>query len=427
MSASLALPKQLPERLFHLPDLHDLNAAFRGVEAAEVAVRHEDTGESKLFGLEDALLDAVHGADFSAEAHFPSHARARLDGDVEARREDGGEDGKVDSGVVHTQAAGDVEEDVLLDELEAGAFFQDGQEHVHAAEVETGRATLGRPVNGTADKALRFNQEGAHPFDGGGDGDTAEALVILGQKQLGGVADLAQTLAAHLINSEFRGAPEAVLDAAQDAVHVMLVALELQHGIDDVLQDFRAGDAALLVDVADEQDGRPVLFGKAEDGGAAFSHLRDAAGRRLDQFREDGLDGVDDNQVGLDGAGLIQDVFQVGLAQDVERIGRYGAEAVGAEFQLLATLLARDVEDAHGRKFQDGLEHEGGFADARLAANQHKGAAHQTTAEDAVQLGIAEVDAVLFLRRYLAQADGAHLVPGCRKTRRGAGLRGRVF
>ena len=427
MSASLALPKQLPERLLHLPDLHDLDAAFRGVEAAEVAVRHEDTGESQLFGLEDALLDAVHGADFPAEAHFSGHARARLDGDVEARREDGGEDGEVDGGIVHAQAAGDVEEDILLDELEAGTFLEHGQQHIHAAEVETGRATLGRPVNGTADKALRFNQEGAHPFDGGGDSDTAEALVVLGQKQLGRVADLAQTLAAHLVDAEFRGAPEAVLDAAEDAVHVMLVALELQHGIDDVLQDFRAGDAALLIDVADEQDGHPVFLGKTEDGGAALANLRDAAGRGLDQLREDCLDGVDNHQVGLDGAGVLEDIFQVRLAEDVERVRCRGAEAVGAEFELSATLLARDVEDAQVREFQDRLEDEGRFADARFAANQDERAAHQATAEDTVQLGVVEVEPVLLLSRDVAQADGAHLLPGCGKTRRGAGLRGRVF
>ena len=54
--------------------------------------------------------------------------------------------------------------------------------------------------------------------------------------------------------------PEPVLDAAQDAVDVVVVAFELQHHVDDVFQDFRAGDDAVLGDVSDYDDRRPVCL-----------------------------------------------------------------------------------------------------------------------------------------------------------------------
>ena len=102
--------------------------------------------------------------------------------------------------------------------------------------------------------------------------------MVLRQQQLGRIAHLSQTILSHLVDAQLRRAAETVLDAAQDAIHVMLIALELQHRIDNVLQYLRAGDAAFLVDMADQEDRDTALLGIFQDHSAALTHLRDTAG-----------------------------------------------------------------------------------------------------------------------------------------------------
>ena len=57
---------------------------------------------------------------------------------------------------------------------------------------------------------------------------------------------------AHLEDADLVGRAEPVLDAAQDAVLVVPVALQVEHGVDHVLQHARSGDRAFLGDMADE-------------------------------------------------------------------------------------------------------------------------------------------------------------------------------
>jgi hypothetical protein len=78
------------------------------------------------------------------------------------------------------------------------------------------------------------------------------------QEQLGRVGHLAQALAGHLEHADLVGGAEAVLDRAQDAEVVAAFALEIEHGIDHVLDDAGAGDLAVLGDVADQHHGAPV-------------------------------------------------------------------------------------------------------------------------------------------------------------------------
>ena len=158
-------------------------------------------------------------------------------------------------------------------------------------------------------------------------------------EDFGRVAHFPEAGAGHLEDGQLVGRAEAVLDAAQDAVGALGVALELQHDVHDVFEDLRAGQRAVLGDVADQDDGRAALLGVAQQGRGAFAHLRHAARRRIERFAVDGLDGVDDEQCGLDLPGLLQDVLQQGLAQD-ETVFVAAAKAVGAQLDLLGTLFA---------------------------------------------------------------------------------------
>ena len=111
-----------------------------------------------------------------------------------------------------------------------------------------------------------------------------------------GFGDRREAGAGHLEHAELAHRAEAVLDRADDAMRVVPLAFEVQHRVDDVLERLRSGEAAVLRDVADE-DGRDVLSlrGKQKLRGG-LAHLPDAAGRRLELDREDGLNRVDDHE-----------------------------------------------------------------------------------------------------------------------------------
>ena len=87
--------------------------------------------------------------------------------------------------------------------------------------------------------------------------------VALGEEERGGVGDLGEAGAGHLEDADLVGGAEAVLDRAQDAELVAALALEVEHGVDHVLDHARAGDLAVLGDVADEDDGDAAALGEA--------------------------------------------------------------------------------------------------------------------------------------------------------------------
>ena len=150
----------------------------------------------------------------------------------------------------------------------------------------------------------------------------------------------------------------------------MPVALELQYAVDNVFQNFRTGDAALLGDVSDEEDCHTALFGKLHQGSGTFANLGDAAGRGIHHFRGHRLYGVDDEQRGLQCGGIFQHLVDVAFAIEQGLVPGFGLleHPVGAEFDLPLAFFAADVEDACLAHLQDGLEQECGFPDTRFAA-----------------------------------------------------------
>ena len=84
------------------------------------------------------------------------------------------------------------------------------------------------------------------------------------------------------------------------------------------------------------------------------------------------------------------DVAQVdGGGEFQRRVGE--AEPAGAQAHLLDRFLAGDVEHAPAGAGErgGGLQQQGGLADARIAAEQHRRAGHQPAAEHPVELGDA--------------------------------------
>ena len=79
--------------------------------------------------------------------------------------------------------------------------------------------------------------------------------------------------------------PKRFFTVAQDAEVVAAFALEIEHGVDHVLDDARAGDLAFLGDVADQHDRRARRFGVADHRLRRGAHLRHRARRRIRRCR----------------------------------------------------------------------------------------------------------------------------------------------
>ena len=171
----------------------------------------------------------------------------------------------------------------------------------------------------------------------------------------------------------------------------MPVALELEHHVDQVLQDARAGDLAVLGDVADQYGGDVALFRDRDQGRGDRPDLGHPAGYAVGAGRGDGLYRVDDQQPGPDRVEVPEQRLQVGLGGQVQPLVQ-GTEPLGPQAYLAGGLLARDDQ---GRAARPGgpllgdVEQQGGLADAGLAGQEDDRPGDQSATEYPVQLAHA--------------------------------------
>ena len=120
-------------------------------------------------------------------------------------------------------------------------------------------------------------------------------------------------------------------------------ALEVEHRIDHVLHDPRAGNSAFLGDVTDDQNRKVVRFGQTHQLRGAFAYLVDAAWRRRSAFREHGLNRVDDENTRPERFSLSADVRHGGFGQYVDLVVLQ-AETFGMHAELTGRFFPRYVE-----------------------------------------------------------------------------------
>ncbi len=194
------------------------------------------------------------------------------------------------------------------------------------------------------------------------------------------------------------------------------VALEVEDGVDHVLEHARTGDGTVFGDVPDDAGGDALALGDLHQLTGALAHLADRAGGRLEGGGEDGLDRVDDEEVGLEVAHALADDLEGGLGEQVEIVGRH-PEAGGAQFDLAQRLFGGHVKGAAPcGQARDGLQQQRRLADAGVAADQRKGAGNQAAAEHPVELADAAAVAVLFGRCHLGQPLRAGPAGGIRRA-----------
>ena len=97
----------------------------------------------------------------------------------------------------------------------------------HLMDAETCCRALRIAIYGRTHQCLCFNQERTDAFDSRGNGYSTHAFVFVGKEEFGRIAHLSEAILTHLVDAEFCCASESVLDASEDAIHIMLVAFEL--------------------------------------------------------------------------------------------------------------------------------------------------------------------------------------------------------
>ena len=202
-----------------------------------------------------------------------------------------------------------------------------------------------------------------------------------------GIGNAVDPVVAHHEAADLVGGAEAVLGRPAEAQGAVLVALEGEDDVDEVLEQPRTGDRAVLGDMPDEHGGDGALLGEPDQRGGHFAHLGDAARCTVDLGRRDGLDRVEHQQSRADGVDLAQHRRQVGLGGEPE-VGVDCVDPVGAQADLGGGLLTGDVQrrDAGARGPGGDVEQEGGLADARLTGEQDHASGDEPATQDAVEL-----------------------------------------
>ena len=177
------------------------------------------------------------------------------------------------------------------------------------------------------------------------------------------------------------------------------VALEVEHGIHEVLQGLGTGDRAVLRDVPDEDDGDPVALGQLHQSQRCLANLADAAGRPVELVDRGGLDRVDDER---DPAAPIGPARRSGRPRSRRRPASpprrtvEQAQSGGAKADLGRPTPRRSRRGRghrSGRAAGDagrGLEEEGRLADARLTADEDERSRDEAAAQDPVELADAD-------------------------------------
>ena len=88
---------------------------------------------------------------------------------------------------------------------------------------------------------------------------------------------------------------------------------KVQNRVDHMLHNPRTGDLPVFGDMPNHNHRNAFAFGIAGELMGGGSYLANLAGRRVDVIGPHGLNGIDDNQIGLFGIQSGENVAQVGL------------------------------------------------------------------------------------------------------------------
>src|SRR5690606_16593979 len=132
---------------------------------------------------------------------------------------------------------------------------------------------------GLRDQRLDFDEQRSAPFPGDGYHTARAGDGRLRKKNSRRVSYLAEARFGHREHTHFAARAEPVLDRPDDRIAAAGVAFEIEHRIDHVFDDPRAGDGTFLRYVTDEKERDVPLLRKLHDAPDTFTQLRNGTGR----------------------------------------------------------------------------------------------------------------------------------------------------
>jgi len=215
-------------------------------------------------------------------------------------------------------------------------------------------------------------------------------VITIAEEELGGIVDRRESGLRHAKDADLVDRSESVLRRAEHAMIERALALEIEHGVNDVLEGLRAGDAAAFGDVPDDEYGRAAFLGEAHETRRAFAHLPHVARRAFEIRREHRLDGIDYERRGTDRRRGGEDGLEIGLAEERDVVGVL-AQAVGTQLHLEGGFLTRRVQRGMARALEPrgDVQQERGFADPRFAADEDHRARNDASTQHKIELAKA--------------------------------------
>src|SRR3984893_1733765 len=285
-----------------------------------------------------------------------------------------------------------------------GSPFQYRHQHMEPVEVDAVDGSAWRAEAARRGQALQLHQERPAPLERHVDDVAHLAQGAVLEKRSARIADFVHPAVAHLEDANLVSRAKAVLLAAEDAEALVTLTLEVQHRVDDMLEHPRAGDRALLVDVADQEDRDMTTLRQQHQPAGALPDLADAAGRRGDAAQKNRLDGVDDRHHRPRLFHTLDDAVQVVLGQDHEPV-TLDAETLGSQLQLLDRLLTGDVEDraVRARDLARQLQQHRRLSNPGIAPDQHQRPGNDAAPKHLVELSHPELEPVLLREPDLRQ------------------------
>ena len=96
----------------------------------------------------------------------------------------------------------------------------------------------------------------------------------------------------------------------------MLVALKLNHRINDVLQNLWSGKRSLLINMSYQNNRNATRLGKTEQGGCTLANLGNRSWRTVYFFRSNSLDRIYNYQLWSHFLDMAEDFLQLRFAEN---------------------------------------------------------------------------------------------------------------
>ena len=189
----------------------------------QTAVGHHTPREPELSRLADAKRRLRGRPHLAGQPDLAKHDDVGRNRPVAQARRDGRDDGEVGRRLFDAHPAGDVHEDVVGRQVEAGALVEHREQQRQAVVIEAARRSRALPNVDALTSACTSTRIGRDPSMVHSTDEPGTLFGRSARNSCEGFATGSRPASGHLEHAELIGGAEPVLDGAHDAVRVMLL------------------------------------------------------------------------------------------------------------------------------------------------------------------------------------------------------------